>query len=127
MNHTLYGSQPNGRGRPRLLPVDTEGRWTGLVFGSAMYAGVAHSLFNEVKCHHGESNEMIIEAPRYLPAWIWELVRENEEGVILKKRSNLEQKALENVYLAKRRIGGTYATWPSNIKRIAVEILFDRM
>ena len=84
MNLSLYGVSSLTKGRSIVFSQDDEGKCTTTVWKSTVYAGVVHSLFNEVEITQGPNGERILTHINCLTSSIWELTKANEDQ--LKRR-----------------------------------------
>jgi hypothetical protein len=111
------------KGRPREIPKDEHGNYKATVFGSTVYAGVAHVLINEIITKKEDGRIVSAIMVLALKNSIWELVHIDRENCLRKRAIVISNEA----HNGKRTRVESYKVWAPEVKRLAVDHLYDAL
>ena len=105
------------------MSKDKHGNYKATVFGSTVYAGVAHVLFNEIIAKKVDGRIVSATMVPALNHSIWRLVHIDKENCLRKRKQVLVNEA----HKGKRIRGQSYKVWAPEVKRLAVDHLHDAL
>lgn len=112
----------SGRGRPKVVSKDTSGDCNATVFQGALYAGVAHSLFNHVYEKKNNLGKTVPFKIDILKESIWDLSKKDEalraQRTVIRRTRQQEENAFNG-----KRAKTSYKSWSRNERCLAVDKL----